>query len=56
MTSDTTSTPARAPMGGGLDRELNALRDKAGRICDELADLYRRMDELHQQIEAHQQR
>jgi hypothetical protein len=32
------------------------LRDKAGRTSDELAALYRRMDELQRQIDAHQRR
>jgi uncharacterized coiled-coil protein SlyX len=44
------------PVDAGLDDQLAALRVKAGRICDELAGLYRRMDELQRQIEAHQQR
>jgi hypothetical protein len=37
---------------GGVDGELKALRD----IAEELAALYRRMDELQRQVEAHQQR
>jgi hypothetical protein len=43
-----------SPLAGVLDGELRALRDRAGHICDELASLYRRMDDLQQQIEAHQ--
>jgi hypothetical protein len=52
-TADPTST---TDPSASLDAELKALRDKAGRICDELASLYRRIDELQRQIDAHQQR
>jgi len=39
----------------GLAEELKALRDKAERICAELAALYRRMDDLQEQIRVHQE-
>ena len=55
-TTDATADPASTTLPtDGLAAELRALRDKAGRICDELATLYRRMDELQRQIDAHQQ-
>ena len=44
------------PVNGGVLSELAALRIKAGCITRELADLHRRMDQLQQQIRAHQQR
>jgi prefoldin subunit 5 len=57
LAADSTLVPgSTVPAAGGLDGELKALRDKAGRICEELPALYRRMDELQQQIQAHQQR
>jgi hypothetical protein len=59
LTEDATRVPddsAATPVANGLDGELKVLRDKAGRIADELAALYRRMDDLQRQIEAHQRR
>jgi len=57
LAADATLVPgSTTPVAGGLDGELKALRDKAGCICEELAALYRRLDELQQQIEDHQQR
>jgi hypothetical protein len=60
MTHDPTTMVApnglSPPVDVGVDGELAALRAKAGRICDGLADLYRRMDLLQRQIEAHQDR
>jgi hypothetical protein len=57
LIADATLAPgSTSPVAGGLDGELKALRDKAGRICEELSTLYRRMDELQQRIQAHQQR
>ncbi len=44
------------PVAGGVLSDLAALRIKAGCITRELADLHRRMDQLQQQISAHQQR
>ncbi len=44
------------PVDGGVLSDLAALRIKAGCITRELADLHRRMDQLQQQIRAHQQR
>jgi hypothetical protein len=47
---------AATPVANRLDGELKVLRDKAGRIAEELAALYRQADDLQQQIEAHQRR
>ncbi len=44
------------PVDGGVLSELAALRIKAGCITGELAERYRWMDQLQQQIRAHQQR
>jgi len=54
-TTNATTAADATPAVPRLDAELKALRNKAGRICDELASLYRRMEELQRQIEAHQQ-
>jgi hypothetical protein len=56
VTADAQPTATAAPRHGNLDEELKALRDKAGRIVEDLAALYRRMNELQQQIEDHQRR
>ena len=56
MTVDVTAATASTPPVDGLDAELAALRDKAGRICDELAALYQRVEELQRRIEDHQRR
>jgi hypothetical protein len=56
LTADATISPSSAPPVDRVDGELKALRDKAGRIAEELAALHRRMDELQQRIEAHQRR
>jgi len=56
-TTDATADPAATALPpDGLAAELRALRDKAGRICDKMAALYRRMDELQHQVDVHQQR
>jgi uncharacterized coiled-coil DUF342 family protein len=59
VAADATLVPHQRPgvtVAGDLENEVKALRDKAGRIADELAALYRRMDELHRQIDAHRRR
>jgi hypothetical protein len=53
--TDVTVDPA-STRAASLAAELKALRKRAGRICDQMAALYRRMDELQRQIDAHQQR
>jgi hypothetical protein len=56
INSATDSPAAVAGAGRDLTAELAVLRAKAERICAELAGLYRRMDDLQQEIHAHQRR
>jgi prefoldin subunit 5 len=56
VTADAQPAAPAASAHGNLDEKLQALRDKAGRIVEDLAALYRRMGELQQQIEDHQRR
>ena len=57
LTADATlAAGATTPPAAGMDAELKALRGKAGRICDELAALYRCMEQQQRKVEDHQQR